>query len=132
MSRIASRTIYCPSCNAEIARHPRFVTQRVRELACPHCSAQLEVVIPALPFYLRNSAFVIVIAAFPLLLWFAPLRMQPLSPGLWSWFPAAIVVAVVSALDLAFSAYLRRGAAIRWTNQGSMDRKAIPGRWLPE
>jgi hypothetical protein len=48
-----------------------------------------------------------------------------------SWPGAALVIAIFAAIDLARSAWLRRGATVKWVNQGSMERRARE-RWVPE
>lgn len=113
--------VVCPSCQGEVARHPWYVRQRVRALSCPHCGAQLEVVIPAFPHY--ATAVVIAIAAevAALLLVLVLFRM---------WVYIVLAFGLVAAIELIRAAWLRRVAEVRWLNRESMKRQAA-GRWIP-
>jgi hypothetical protein len=123
MRSLTPGPINCPGCHADIAKHPWFVRRRVRELSCPHCGAQIEVVTPAWAHHLTGFAIAILgegVAAVLLILFFVR-----------SWSGAALLIAIFTAIDLARGAWMRRCATVKWVNQGSMERRAA-ARWVPE
>jgi uncharacterized protein (DUF983 family) len=115
--------IACPACHAEVARHSWFVTKRVREISCPHCGAHLEVVLPAWAHYLTLLFLGVIVEASGLVIVFLTLGRK------WSW--VALLVAALVVLEAARSAGLRQLSVVRWTDQGSVERRAA-GRWVPE
>jgi hypothetical protein len=123
VSVLALRAVHCPSCGFSVARHPRFVHERVREISCKSCGAQLEVVLGAWSYHLLKTV--------SLVFW------QIAGVGLFvlaflrQWFWLAILISITLLLEIGRATVARRGAEIRWINQGSMQRQRT-GRWVPE
>jgi hypothetical protein len=122
MNSIKPDGILCPSCGHEIGRHPWFVHKRVREWTCPHCGAQLEVVIPAWPHYITAFALASMgeLLVLVLLLFVFSAR----------WSAVLALIAAFTGIELVRSAWLRGKSQVRWINRESMQRSAA-GSWVP-